>query len=522
MKQIDLHDDRVVVVVGTGAGGATVAKVLCDNDVNVVALEAGSFIAPDEFVQDEWTGYRMLGWDDERIAAGNCSVARDHPTSPVWHCRVVGGSTVHWLGVALRMAQHEFKALSTYGKVAGANLLDWPIDLSDLEPYYERAERIMGVTGTNGLPRLPVTNNYKVMYAGATRAGFKRVGRGKLAINATPYDSRPASRQDGFTLQGDRSQAKWCTSYIEVPRALATGRLDLRPRSRVISLEHDDTGRVVAVVYADAEGVRRRQCCKAVVVAGNAIESSRLLLHSASGRFPKGLANGGGHVGKHYMRHVMGTLWSVFEEPVRLYRGESMPGLVADEAVHAPKRGFVGGYYIELNAVSLPAMAVLLRPGLWGDELAWAMERYGNMAGLIAIGEDMPRASNAVTLHADRVDRYGVPVPVVHYDDHPNDIAMRNHGYKAMTAIHQAAGAVRCYESPPFPATHNLGTLRMSLRPEDGVVDRNGRAHEIDNLFVADGSTFTTSGAPNPTLTIVALALRQGEHITNLLKGGGL
>ena len=172
--------------------------------------------------------------------------------------------------------------------------------------------------------------------------------------------------------------------------------------------------------------------------------------------------------------------------------------------------------------MSLPALAVLLRPGLWGTELAWALERYGNMAGLIAVGEDMPRATNAVSLHSDRVDKFGVPLAIVHYDDHPNDIAMRNHAYKAMTAIHEAAGAVRCYESPPFPATHNLGTLRMSSLPEDGVVDRNGKAHEVSNLFIADGSVFTTSGAANPTLTIVALAVRLGEHLAQLLKGGDL
>ena len=522
MNCIDLDDDHAVIVIGTGAGGATVAKVLCDSEINVIALEAGPQIEAEEFVQDEWTSYRTLSWDDERIAAGSWNVARDHPTSPIWHCRVVGGSTVHWLGVALRMGEDEFRSLSTYGPIKGADLLDWPIGLSELCPYYERAEKIMGVTGTNGRPRQPVNNNYKVMHAGATRAGYKRIGRGRLAINAAPYDGRPASRQDGFTLQGDRSQAKWCTSYIEIPRALATGRLDLRPQSRVIQIEHDRSGRIVAVVYVDAAGNRRRQRCRAVVVAGNSIESPRLLLHSASGRFPMGLANGSGHVGKHYMRHVMGTLWSVFEKSIHFHRGETMPGLVADESSHNPERGFVGGYYIELNAMSLPALAVLLRPGLWGTELAWALERYSNMAGLIAIGEDMPRATNAVILHSDRFDRFGVPLAVVHYDDHPNDTAMRNHAYKAMTAIHEAAGAVRCYELPPFPATHNLGTLRMSSLPEDGVVDRNGKAHEVSNLFVADGSVFTTSGAANPTLTIVALAVRLGEHLAELLKGGDL
>jgi choline dehydrogenase-like flavoprotein len=518
MSTYSFDDDRVVVVVGTGAGGATLAKTLCDNSINVVALEAGPYIASDDFVQDEWTGYEMLRWEDERIAAGSWKLARDHPANPVWHCKVVGGSTVHWLGVSLRMLEHEFSPKTTYGAVAGANLQDWAISLAEIEPYYDKAEKIMGVTGTNDLPRLPITNNYKVMHAGAIRAGYKRINRGRLAINASPYDSRPASRQDGFTVQGDRSQAKWCTSYIEIPRALATGRLDLRANARAVQVEHDRSGRVSAVVYVDGESNRYRQRCTAAVIACNSIESPRLLLHSASGRFPNGLANGSGHVGRHYMRHVMGTVWSVFDKPVRHYRGESMPGLVADEVAHDPARGFVGGYYIELNAISLPAIAMLLQPGLWGSELTWALERYGNMAGLIAVGEDMPRETNAITLHPNRVDKFGVPLAVVSYDDHPNDVAMRNHAYKAMTAVHKAAGAVRCYESPPFPATHNLGTLRMSAHPADGVVDRNGKAHEFANLFAADGSVFTSSGAANPTLTIVALALRQGEHLAGLLR----
>lgn len=217
------------------------------------------------------------------------------------------------------------------------------------------------------------------------------------------------------------------------------------------------------------------------------------------------------------MRHTTSSVWSVFDKPVRMYRGEMMPGLVSDEAGNNPKRGFVGGYYIQLLSLSLPAVAGSINPGWWGRDFAWAIERYGNMAGIYGLGEDMPRYGNRVVLHPDRVDRFGVPLAVVHYDEHPNDVLMREHSYDRMQKLHEAAGAVRCYRAPPYPASHNMGTTRMSGSPDEGVVNEWGASHEVSNLFVADGSVFPTSAAANPTLTIVALALRQAEHICAMI-----
>ena len=138
------------------------------------------------------------------------------------------------------------------------------------------------------------------------------------------------------------------------------------------------------------------------------------------------------------------------------------------------------------------------------------------------IGEDMPRADNRITLSGDVTDQHGLPVADVHFDDHPNDIAMRRHGLAQGTSVYKAVGAVRTIETPPYPSTHNLGTSRMSERPGDGVVDRFGRAHDVPNLFVSDGSVFTTGAACNPTLTIVALAIRQAEHIGEQVRAGAL
>ena len=158
-------------------------------------------------------------------------------------------------------------------------------------------------------------------------------------------------------------------------------------------------------------------------------------------------------------------------------------------------------------------MAAFLNPGDWGRSFASALEMYNHMAGLWIVGEDMPQAKNGVTLHATDKDEYGMPIPNVHFDDHENDIAMRNHAYKQASAIYDAVGAVRTLHVPPYPSTHNLGTNRMSANPRDGVVNRWGQSHDIPNLFVSDGSQFTTGAAENPTLTIVTLAIRQAEYI---------
>ncbi len=508
-------DDDTIVIVGSGAGGGTLANELCQRGQKVVLLEAGAHFQPGDFVNDDWAAYEMLSWLDRRSASGTWRVARDHPDAPSWHCKAVGGTTVHWSGCTYRFTAAELAARSTYGDIAGASLIDWPLTLQELEPFYDRAERKMGVTRTNGLPALPANNNFKVMYWGAKRLGLKLISTGRHAINSIPYDGRPATIQDGFTISGDRHGARWSVLNVELPAALATGRLDLRANARATNIEHDEAGRATGVVYVDVDGARQFQAARVVVVAGNCVESPRLLLNSASGRFPDGLANGWGHVGRHYLRHIIQTVWSVFDKPVHMYRGELMGGLIADYARHDPARGFAGGYYIELNAMGLPTTAAFLDTGWWGRDFAQVMEQYANMAGIFMTGEDMPQPGNRVTLGTD-LDSYGVPVANIHYDDHPNDLLIRNHGYKTLSAIHKAAGATRTVEAPAYPASHNLGSNRMSAKPEDGVVNRFGQAHEVPNLFIADGSQFATGGACNPTLTIVALAIRQAETIATM------
>jgi choline dehydrogenase-like flavoprotein len=241
---------------------------------------------------------------------------------------------------------------------------------------------------------------------------------------------------------------------------------------------------------------------------------------SASALHPDGLANSSGQVGRNYMRHTTGSVYARFDQPVHMYRGETMAGIIADEARLDSSRGFLGGYYMETLALGPAFLAAFVEPGSWGPQFTTILDAYDNTAGMWIVGEDMPQESNRVTLNPAVQDQWGLPAPDVHFQDHPNDVAMREHGYSRADLLYEAVGAVGTHHTPPYPATHNLGTCRMSERPEDGVLDKWGEAHDVPGLFVSDGSVMTTGAAANPTLTIVALAIRQAEHIAETLGAG--
>ena len=227
----ELTTIRVVVIVGSGAGGGTLGNELAQKGIKVVLLEAGKHESIDTFQNDEWGSFLQISWLDKRTTSGNWRVAKNFPNLPAWICKTVGGTTTHWAGASLRFQEHEFKAKTIYGEIKGANLLDWPVTLAELEPYYAKAEDKMGVTRTNGIPGLPGNNNFKVLYTGAKRLGYKKVHTGRMAINSQPRADRPSCQQIGFCFQGCKSAAKWSTLYTEIPAAIETGKLELRPQS---------------------------------------------------------------------------------------------------------------------------------------------------------------------------------------------------------------------------------------------------------------------------------------------------
>ena len=194
------------------------------------------------------------------------------------------------------------------------------------------------------------------------RAGYRYYATGPYATNAEPYDGRPASIQDGFNFQGDKTGAKWSTLVREVPRALDSGHCELRPNCHASRITHDAGGKADGVEYLDADGNLHRQAARVVCLAGNSIESPRLLLLSASSQFPDGLANSSGQVGCNYMRHMTGSAYAQFDKPVRMYRGETMAGIIADEAKHDTSRGFAGGYYMETLSLGCPSTPASSNP----------------------------------------------------------------------------------------------------------------------------------------------------------------
>jgi choline dehydrogenase-like flavoprotein len=503
-RRYELTDDSVVVVIGSGAGGGTVSNELAQKGIDVVCLEAGNRLTLADVENDAAAMDQKMGWHDKRLG------------TPVWLCKTVGGTTMRWSGVTPRFRDFEFKARSTYGGLGDTSLIDWPLSLEELEPYYDKAEDKMGVSGTHGTPPSFETTNYKVMKAGAQRIGYREITSARTAINSVTRDGRPACQQIGFCWSGCAVGAKWSTLYTEIPKAEATGHFELRSGAMALQIKHDAGGRVRSVIYADSSGALHEQRARAVCVAGNVVETTRLLHNSSSNLFPEGLGNSSGHLGRNYTRHVMSLTLALMPGPVNFYRGTRQSGLILDEQRHDKQRGFAGGYVIETAADQPYGIAAML--GGWGEDVADFLEQYTHIAGCWITGEDPPESHNRITFHATERDAYGLPIPVIEYRDHENSIAMKKHAIRQCESIYEALGAKRVESRPDIGGgCHNMGVARMSERPADGVTDRWGRVHDIPNLFVSDGSLFSSSAAPNPTLTIVALAIRQAEHIASAM-----
>ena len=504
-RTYELDDSSAVVVIGTGAGGGTLANELAQNGIDVICLEAGGRLTLADIENDPVLMNERMGWNDRRMGA------------PVFLCKTVGGTTMRWSGITPRFQAHEFKARTTYGLLDDTTLIDWPLTLEELGPYYDQAEDRMGVTGTHGIPPSFETNNYKVLKAGGEKIGYTEITAERTAINPVARDGRPGCLQIGFCHSGCKIAAKWSTLYTEIERAEQTDHFELRPNSMALQINHDDSGRIIGVVYADESGQLHEQKARAVAVAGNVIETTRLLLNSASNRFPDGLGNSSGHLGRNYMRHVTSIIRATMPGPVNFHRGTRQSGLIMDEQYHKPERGFAGGYFIETAGTYPASVAAGLRE--WGRAASGYMENFGRLAGVFITGEDPPQETNRISLHPTQRDDYGLAVPVIEYTLHPNCTAMQEHSIEQTTVLYESIGGSDVRASRGVGrACHNMGTARMSAHPDEGVTNPWGQVHDIPNLFVSDGSVFTSSAAANPTLTIVALAIRQADHIAERMR----
>jgi choline dehydrogenase-like flavoprotein len=521
MRQYDEDEAVDFAIVGTGAGGGTLACKLAEYGFSVVALDAGPYWRPlDDFASDEQHQAKLY-WTDERIVDGDNPLQLGANNSG----KSVGGSTVHFAMVSLRFRPEWFKARSQLGYGA-----DWPLDWREMWTYYSEVENALKISGPVNYPWGPKRPRYPyrahelnaaalVLAEGAEALGIAWSPT-PLATVSTPRGHSPPCVYRGMCVIGCSTNAKQSVLIAWLPRALKAG-AEIRDLAMVGRVEHDTSGRVTGVRY-HRQGRWRFQRAKNVVVAGYSIETPRLLLNSATGRYPNGLANSSGLVGKNLMVQANQAVWGMMDREIRSYKGP--PSLAITEHWNYTDTGkdFFGGYcYMSQGPLPLVwSNTESSKRGLWGQPLIDEMERYNHQVGLKIVGECMPQEKNRVTL-ADERDQYGLPIPRVTYSYCDNDRRLIGHSLGFMREAIEAAGATEIWDETD-DTCHLNGTARMGDAAETSVVNADCRSWDIPNLWICDGSVFPTVGGVNPSLTIQAIACRTADRIKALAARGEL
>ncbi len=515
MRQYREDEEIDFVIVGTGAGGGTLSCRLAEAGFSVVAMDAGPYWRPlEDFASDE-TEQTKLYWTDERIVDGENPLELGSNNSG----KSVGGSTVHFAMVSLRFRPEWFKARSKLGYGA-----DWPVDWQEMWHYYEEVEQALKIAGPVRYPWGPKRPRYpyrahEVNAAGLVLAkGAEALGIDwaptPLATVSAPRGLSPPCVYRGFCTIGCSTNAKQSVLITWLPRALKAG-AEIRDLAMVGRVAVNDAGRAIGVEY-HREGRWRFQRARNVVVAGYAIETPRLLLNSATPRFPDGLANSSGLVGKNLMVQANQAVWGVMGDEIRSYKGP--PSLAITEHWNYEDRGkdFFGGYAY-MSQGPLPALWAATQAGsrgLWGEALMIEMEKYNHQVGLKIVGEILPQERNRVTL-AEEKDQFGLPIARVTYSWCDNDKRLIAHALRFMTQALEAVGAREIWRQED-DTCHLNGTARMGDDPRASVVDSDCRSWDIRNLWICDGSVFPTVGGVNPSLTIQAIACRTADRIRAL------
>jgi choline dehydrogenase-like flavoprotein len=517
-----------VLIVGAGAAGAAFAWSLAETRMNIVCLEQGGWMKPEEYPTAgiDWE-MRRLG--DFGMSPNSRGRKEDYPIndseSPISisNFNAVGGSTILYAAHFPRFHPGDFKTKTLDG--VGD---DWPVDYAQLEAYYDLNARMMGVAGLAGDPANP-PHDFPMPPVPLGKIGEKLAkGFNKLGWHWWPSDSAIATRDYegrakcinlGPCIMGCAQGAKGSTDVTYWPLAVRAG-VELRTHCRVREVTLGANGLADGVIYYDADGVERKQRAEIVIIACNGIGTPRLLLNSVSKQFPDGLANNSGLVGKNLMFHPYAMVNGVFDEPVEGYKGPTGCCLMSQEFYETDlSRGFVRGYTIETLRGNGPVSTALA--GL-GGEIPWGAEhhrafanRFDRSAGMVVICEDLPEEHNSITIDPELVDSDGIPSPKVNYQLSENSRKMLDHSVARGTEILEAAGATDISAQAPLqPAGwHLMGTTRMGTDPARSVVNEWGRSHDVKNLFIIDGSIFVTAAAVNPTHTIQALTLYIADTI---------
>ncbi|WP_433633194.1 GMC family oxidoreductase [Halomicrococcus sp. NG-SE-24] len=527
-----------VCVVGAGPAGALVAHSLARRGHDVVVLEAGERFDP---TSEERRMERHLRPGYDPLSVWDMGGPRDAYTAPgkrhyplnAARVKGVGGTTLHWQGMVFRFHESDFAS--------------WPLDYADLRPYYDKAEREMGVAGADDnpfappreepfpLPAFPPSHSDSVFADACERLGVA-MHSVPNARNSEPNDGRGQCVGYGTCKPVCPSGAKY-SADVHVRKAEAEGArvVDCAPVQRLV---HDDAGdRVTAAVYATPDGRTHRQTAREFVLAAGGVEIPRLLLLSRSERYPDGLANRSGAVGRYFMDHLFAGMGGTvdrrtrqhhvgfitsechqfYEDPTRATSGTE--GGIPAWSGDGPEPGPLKLEF--LNYAGPTPVGLALDADEWGDSLLASMrEAYGNSVGMGALAGQRPRKENRVELDPSTTDDRGNPVPAIHWRVNDRTRATLRRANEIQRAILDELGADVTWRVGPGntgPAFHHMGTTRMGTDPASSVVNPRLRTHDLRNLSVASSSVFVTSGALNPTLTIAALALKAADHVDERL-----
>ncbi len=556
-----MSDDYDVVIVGSGAGGAAAAWELTRNGVHVLVLEAGPHFDPIKDSRLHYPDWELSGFpEDLARGATRYTFGAMQPLEARWdglrswnrvqgrlnrgnhrsgwkyhHVRGVGGSTLHFSGEAHRLHPAAMKMYSRFGVA-----VDWPLDYSDLEPYYEAAERLIGVAGPARslrprrtafqLPAHPPSYASRRLMAIGPALGLQWEAN-SLAILSRPYDGRPRCNYCANCHRGCPRADKGSADVTFMGHAMATGKCTLLAEASVFRIEAGSAGRIHSVAYMH-QGQPHAVRTRVLVMACGAIETPRLLLLSDNSHAPQGIANERGQVGRHFMETLSWTSSALQAEDLGSFRGT--PSDVITWTHNAPDAipGVIGGCRFGAGTVEagyLGPIAYAQRAVAgWGLAHKRAMRQsFGHMLAVGAIGESLPNASSCVDLDPQSKDKYGNRLARI--NTWLADAELLRLAFMADTCrrILRAAGNGEMVDEYGtydfFSSTHVFGTCRMGTDPERSVVDAIGRAHAWRNLFIADASVFPSSGGgESPSLTVEALAIRTTDHIQTALGRGEL
>ena len=538
------------VIVGAGAGGGIVAKELAEAGLSVVLLERGKWYSPFDCRKDDLRNQRTsplgqaFGPDDERNprvlveGAGHERMVRASGSGYHNNAACVGGGTFSYGAMAWRYLEKDFRMRSTYGRLPGSTLEDWPVSYQDLEPYYEKAEWEIGVSGdVSGdpfhaprrrplpMPPLPPNREQELLYPAAKRLGLHPFDIPMLR-NSVPYNGRPACMRCrwcvGFACEVD---AKCGTHNTVIPKALATKNCELRTECVVKEILTNEHGRVTGIAYFDAHDQLQQQDADIVVVSCGAIESARLLLNSKSRFFPDGLGNRHDWVGRNLQGHTYSGAFGLM--PMDIYDDLGPGAGIAISDYNHGNPGLIGGAMLANEFIRLPYQFVsMIPPGLprWGKaHKDFMRSAYRRAIAVQGPTQEMPVFDSRVQVDPVVKDHWGIPVARLSGDKHPHTIEISTVMAGKAEAWIKEAGAVQTWKKLPGPGLsagqHQAGTCRMGDDPNTSVVNRYCQVHDVDNLFVIDASVHVTNGGFNPVLTIMAMAYRASDHLVKQWKG---